>query len=425
LPRPASSPTPSSPSASTRGDLPLTLNEGHAGKLLDHIAPERAEGNVETKAEPKAEKSARFDPFHTDEPVERARRSVVAGAGGLIADLEAGPAWPAWGERKGGGARWGRAQPIAMHLNYPTDPGFDDVTAFVPALLPDGADRWREQLKAGGGDDAVAIDDAARALLAAARRALPTGVYRWAGVELAVDAARRIGWRRTTDAGLAETASFDGTTWTRRYAELGLDITRVVRDDDVALELGYLSLLVYRQGAEVSVLSDRCSHLGGPLHQGRVVAERGAVCVTCPWHGSTFVISDGAVVHGPATARQPSFETRVTAAGNKPKRIEEFIGLVNSGTAVTSVARMTSPGGWVEPGQTPEFDEFTPESRDALLGSDWKVSPQSNRMGFRLDGPRSASTPTENSTSSTTPAGACSRLSNCRRHPPASCMKCG
>src|SRR6185437_3859314 len=57
------------------------------------------------------------------------------------------------------------------------------------------------------------------------------------------------------------------------------------------------------------------SHLGGPLHQGRIVTERGAVCVTCPWHGSTFVISDGTVVHGPATARQPSFETRVTDAG--------------------------------------------------------------------------------------------------------------
>jgi nitrite reductase/ring-hydroxylating ferredoxin subunit/uncharacterized membrane protein len=80
-------------------------------------------------------------------------------------------------------------------------------------------------------------------------------------------------------------------------------------------QLGYLSLLVYRQGSEVSVLSDRCSHLGGPLHQGRIVMERGAACVTCPWHGSTFVISDGTVVHGPATARQPSFETRVTAGG--------------------------------------------------------------------------------------------------------------
>ena len=83
----------------------------------------------------------------------------------------------------------------------------------------------------------------------------------------------------------------------------------------VRRQLGYLSLLVYRQADEVSVLSDRCSHLGGPLHQGRVVTERGTVCVTCPWHGSTFAISDGTVVHGPATARQPAFETRVTADG--------------------------------------------------------------------------------------------------------------
>ena len=83
----------------------------------------------------------------------------------------------------------------------------------------------------------------------------------------------------------------------------------------VRRQLGYLSLLVYRQGNEVSVLSDRCSHLGGPLHQGRIVIERGGVCVACPWHGSTFVIADGTVVHGPATARQPSFETRVTDAG--------------------------------------------------------------------------------------------------------------
>ena len=83
----------------------------------------------------------------------------------------------------------------------------------------------------------------------------------------------------------------------------------------VRRQLGYLSLLVYRQGSEVNVLSDRCSHLGGPLHQGRIVVERGAACVACPWHGSTFAIADGAVVHGPATARQPAFETRVTPAG--------------------------------------------------------------------------------------------------------------
>ena len=47
------------------------------------------------------------------------------------------------------------------------------------------------------------------------------------------------------------------------------------------------------------------------------------------------------------------------AAGNKPKIIEEFVGRVNSATSQVSVARMASPSGWVEPGQRPEFDEFT------------------------------------------------------------------
>src|SRR5436305_13485392 len=51
--------------------------------------------------------------------------------------------------------------------------------------------------------------------------------------------------------------------------------------------------------------------------------------------------------------------TRVTAAGNKPKIIQEFIGRVNSKTSGVSIAHMKSPGGWVEPGQTPEFDEYT------------------------------------------------------------------
>jgi mannose-6-phosphate isomerase-like protein (cupin superfamily) len=49
----------------------------------------------------------------------------------------------------------------------------------------------------------------------------------------------------------------------------------------------------------------------------------------------------------------------IQAAGNKPKIIEEFIGRVNTRTAATSIARMQSPAGWVEPGQKPEFDEFT------------------------------------------------------------------
>lgn len=58
----------------------------------------------------------------------------------------------------------------------------------------------------------------------------------------------------------------------------------------------------------------------------------------------------------PTLIAQP---TRIQAAGNKPKLIDEYIGRVNSKTSAASVAHMRSPQGWVEPGQTPEFDEFT------------------------------------------------------------------
>jgi mannose-6-phosphate isomerase-like protein (cupin superfamily) len=51
--------------------------------------------------------------------------------------------------------------------------------------------------------------------------------------------------------------------------------------------------------------------------------------------------------------------TRIKSAGNKPKLIDEYVGRVNSGDIALSAAHMRSPGGWVEPGQTPEFAEFT------------------------------------------------------------------
>jgi quercetin dioxygenase-like cupin family protein len=51
--------------------------------------------------------------------------------------------------------------------------------------------------------------------------------------------------------------------------------------------------------------------------------------------------------------------TRIQAAGNTPKQIEEFIGRVNTGTSEVSIARMASPAGWMEPGQAPEFNEYS------------------------------------------------------------------
>ena len=59
--------------------------------------------------------------------------------------------------------------------------------------------------------------------------------------------------------------------------------------------------------------------------------------------------------------------SRITAAGNKPKLIDEFVGRVNNGEARLSIARMQSPSGWQEPGQRPEFDEYTLVLAGALL----------------------------------------------------------
>ncbi len=68
-------------------------------------------------------------------------------------------------------------------------------------------------------------------------------------------------------------------------------------------------------------------------------------------------------VHMPQLIKAP---TRIQAHGQPPKVIEEFIGRANSGTESASIARMVSPPGWSEPGQKPEFDEFTVVLRGEL-----------------------------------------------------------
>ncbi|WP_335935113.1 Rieske (2Fe-2S) protein [Streptomyces sp. PTD5-9] len=80
----------------------------------------------------------------------------------------------------------------------------------------------------------------------------------------------------------------------------------------VRRHLGEVALLVFHdQDGRFRVLAERCSHLSGPLSEGRIVDG----CVQCPWHGSVFRLSDGANVRGPATAPQPAFETRVDGDG--------------------------------------------------------------------------------------------------------------
>jgi nitrite reductase/ring-hydroxylating ferredoxin subunit/uncharacterized membrane protein len=71
-------------------------------------------------------------------------------------------------------------------------------------------------------------------------------------------------------------------------------------------------VFVLRHGSsDVTVFSDRCPHLSAPLHEGELSEVQGEMCITCPWHASVFRLRDGGVVHGPATAPVPGFESRV------------------------------------------------------------------------------------------------------------------
>jgi len=88
-------------------------------------------------------------------------------------------------------------------------------------------------------------------------------------------------------------------------------------------QAGHTSVLVVREAEGLYALADRCTHRGGPLHEGKV--EDG--CVVCPWHGSAFDVRDGAVVSGPATRPQPTFEVRSYDGRIQVRRADEQSGL--------------------------------------------------------------------------------------------------
>ena len=89
--------------------------------------------------------------------------------------------------------------------------------------------------------------------------------------------------------------------------------TPTVSEDELAegrpvcVKAGDVDVLIVRDGESIHALDNRCTHRGGPLHEG----ELSDGCVTCPWHGSRFRLADGSIVQGPATSPQPLYETRV------------------------------------------------------------------------------------------------------------------
>jgi nitrite reductase/ring-hydroxylating ferredoxin subunit/uncharacterized membrane protein len=72
---------------------------------------------------------------------------------------------------------------------------------------------------------------------------------------------------------------------------------------------GDATILLYRSDGRIYAIGSRCSHAGGPLHEGKI--DDDGPCVECPWHGSVFRLDDGSAVHGPASVPQVAYDVRV------------------------------------------------------------------------------------------------------------------
>lgn len=102
--------------------------------------------------------------------------------------------------------------------------------------------------------------------------------------------------------GVDQTALEEGPTeWTAALRE-----TEVTEGAATCAHVGDVRVLLVRQGGEVRALANRCTHRGGPLHEGEV----GDGTITCPWHKSVFALEDGSVVSGPAAYPQPVYDVR-------------------------------------------------------------------------------------------------------------------
>src|SRR5262245_27733105 len=102
--------------------------------------------------------------------------------------------------------------------------------------------------------------------------------------------------------------------WLRQIPEGWHDICREQDLDTgspLVAHIGDVPVLVVRDGDDVTVMIEHCGHETGPLGSGERVHIDGAECLVCPWHGSTFRLSDGAVVRGPAANGQPLLQTRI------------------------------------------------------------------------------------------------------------------
>jgi nitrite reductase/ring-hydroxylating ferredoxin subunit/uncharacterized membrane protein len=101
--------------------------------------------------------------------------------------------------------------------------------------------------------------------------------------------------------------------WTPVAAEADLR-----EDEPTGVTAAGATLLLVRRSGRLRALAARCTHRGGPLHDGTLEDD----CIVCPWHGSTFRLADGGIARGPATQPQPRYDTRIRNGKIEVRRAE-------------------------------------------------------------------------------------------------------
>ena len=139
----------------------------------------------------------------------------------------------------------------------------------------------------------------------AAAGALTISVTGWLGGHLSY--ARGVG---------VDTTAFDGASedWVDVFPEAEL-----IDEQPTLVHDGRVPVLLVRTGGQLYAIADRCTHRGGPLHEGQFADS----CITCPWHGSKFRVTDGQVLAGPASRSQQSYEVRTRYGSIQVRHVDE------------------------------------------------------------------------------------------------------
>jgi nitrite reductase/ring-hydroxylating ferredoxin subunit/uncharacterized membrane protein len=132
----------------------------------------------------------------------------------------------------------------------------------------------------------------------------------YAGITLANVAAYLGGHLAYAQSGGVNQAASEVTRIPEEWTEVG-PLTAFPDAKMSVRSVGDVTVLLYRTGERVSAMIEKCGHETGPLFEGELVGVGSDACVVCPWHGSTFRLADGKVIHGPAGSDQPMLAVRV------------------------------------------------------------------------------------------------------------------